>query len=232
MNLSCAFQPIVNVTNETIFSYEALVRGVNKETAAQVISAVKESDLAAFDQKARETAITIAAELGIKSAININFLPRSIYKNGKMVRRTLHFAEQHGFKPNQIYLEVTEQEIIKEQQQFVKLANEYHGMGMKVAIDDFGAGYSGLNMLANFPPDLVKLDISLIKDINQNGPRQSIIKAVKQVCFDLGIELLAEGVETMAEYSWLRQQEIEIFQGFLFAKPGFEYLPEPVFPKL
>ncbi len=127
---------------------------------------------------------------------------------------------------------MTEQEAIQEQEKFVKLANEYHGLGLNVAIDDFGAGYSGLNLLAEFPPDLVKLDIALIKAIHQNGPKQTIVKAIIQVCFDLGIDLLAEGVETVEEYRWLKNHGIEIFQGFLFAKPGLGKLPKVNFPKL
>ncbi len=85
MKLSCAFQPIVNVADQTIFSYEALVRGENGESAYEVISAVSDKDLIEFDQKARETAIKIAHQLGIKTAININFLPRSIYNTDEYV---------------------------------------------------------------------------------------------------------------------------------------------------
>lgn len=232
MKLSCAFQPIVNVADQAIFSYEALVRGENGESAYEVISAVSDEDLIEFDQKARETAMKMAHQLGIKTAININFLPRSIYNTDEYVCKTLKFAEAHGFKPSQLYLEVTEQEAIQEQEKFVKLANEYHGLGLNVAIDDFGAGYSGLNLLAEFPPDLVKLDIALIKAIHQNGPKQTIVKAIIQVCFDLGIDLLAEGVETVEEYRWLKNHGIEIFQGFLFAKPGLGKLPKVNFPKL
>ena len=232
MKLSCAFQPIVDVSDQSIFSYEALVRGENGESAYEVISSIKDDDLIEFDQKARETAIAMAQKLGITTAININFLPRSIYNTDEHVCKTLKFAQEHGFKPSQLYLEVTEQEAIQEQKKFVKLANEYHGLGLNIAIDDFGAGYSGLNLLAEFPPDLVKLDIALIKAIHQNGPKQAIVKAIIQVCFDLGIDLLAEGVETLEEYHWLKNHGVEIFQGFLFAKPGFEKLPEVNFPQL
>lgn len=232
MKLSCAFQPIVDVSDQTIFSYEALVRGKNGESAYEIISSIKDDNLIEFDQKARETAISMAQKLEITTAININFLPRSIYNNDQHVLKTLEFAQKHNFNPSQLYLELTEQEAIQEQEKFIKLANEYHGLGLNIAIDDFGAGYSGLNLLAEFPPDLVKLDIALIKAIHQNGPKQAIVKAIIQVCFDLGIDLLAEGVETIEEYRWLRNHGIEIFQGFLFAKPGFEKLPEINVPQL
>jgi EAL domain-containing protein (putative c-di-GMP-specific phosphodiesterase class I) len=104
-------------------------------------------------------------------------------------------------------------------------------MGLKVAIDDFGAGYSGLNLLAEFQPDQVKLDMKLIRSIESHGPRQAIVQAVNQICVDLGIDVIAEGVETQAEYEWLRSRRIFLFQGFLFARPALESLPTVHFPE-
>lgn len=104
-------------------------------------------------------------------------------------------------------------------------------MGLKVAIDDFGAGYSGLNMLAGFQPDQVKIDMNLVRGIERHGPRQAIVRAVAQVCGDLGIDVIAEGVETLAEYAWFAEHVIRLFQGYLFAKPGFESLPRAHFPE-
>jgi EAL domain-containing protein (putative c-di-GMP-specific phosphodiesterase class I) len=100
-----------------------------------------------------------------------------------------------------------------------------------VAIDDFGAGYSGLNLLAEFQPDQVKLDMKLITGIERHGPRQAIVRAISQICSDLGIDIVAEGIETEDEYAWLASQGIRLFQGYLFAKPGFESFPAVHYPR-
>jgi EAL domain-containing protein (putative c-di-GMP-specific phosphodiesterase class I) len=99
-----------------------------------------------------------------------------------------------------------------------------------LAIDDFGAGYSGLNLLASFQPDQVKLDMELIHGIESHGPRQAIVRAVSQVCYDLGIDLIAEGVETMGEYRWLANAGVRLLQGYVLAKPAFESFPMVNYP--
>jgi EAL domain-containing protein (putative c-di-GMP-specific phosphodiesterase class I) len=103
---------------------------------------------------------------------------------------------------------------------------------VKVAIDDFGAGYSGLNLLSNFQPDQIKLDRCLIFGIESHCPRQSIVRAIVQVCRDLEIEVVAEGVETVGEYAWLMNAGVKLFQGYLFAKPAFESLPLVHYPEI
>lgn len=108
--------------------------------------------------------------------------------------------------------------------------SEHRAVGLRTAIDDFGAGYAGLNLLAEFLPDMIKLDMSLIRDVERKGPRQAIIRGVRQTCQDLGIDIIAEGVETPSEYAWLRDEGITLFQGRLFAHPAFEQLPPASFP--
>ena len=96
---------------------------------------------------------------------------------------------------------------------------------MRVAIDDFGAGHSGLNLLAEFQPDLLKLDMNLVRDIHTHGPRQAIVRGILQTCGDLAIDVIAEGVETEPEFAWFEAHDVELFQGYFFAKSGFECLP-------
>lgn len=90
------------------------------------------------------------------------------------------------------------------------------------AIDDFGAGYAGLNLLADFIPDLVKLDLDLIRDIDKDKTRHAIARHLTRLGHDLGIQIIAEGVETRAERDALRDMGIDLFQGFYFARPAFQ----------
>jgi blue light- and temperature-responsive anti-repressor len=86
-----------------------------------------------------------------------------------------------------------------------------------------------LNLLADFQPDVIKIDIHLVRDINGKGPRQAIVRAVIQACDDLGIDVIAEGIETEAEYRWFKRAGVGLFQGYLFGRPEFQSLPSPVF---
>jgi blue light- and temperature-responsive anti-repressor len=221
---SFAFQPIVDAAAGAIVSYEALIRGRHNESASAVFAQVRAEDLHRFDTDARPVAIELAARLGIRCNLNVNFLPRSVQTSDAPIRSTVDAAVRCGLPLDHIVLEVTEGEMIDDQAQFVRTVNQYRGMGMKVSIDDFGAGYAGLNLLADFQPDQLKLDMNLVRSIERKGPRQAIVRAILQACNDLGIEFLAEGVETLEEFRWFRDAGVEIFQGYLLGKPEFEQL--------
>jgi blue light- and temperature-responsive anti-repressor len=231
-DFSFAFQPIVDASKREVVSYEALIRGACNESAPHVFQRVSRDGLFAFDQKARAHAINVAMRLGISCHLNLNFLPRSLEASPQSIVSTLEAANRVNLPIKRIVIELVECEIIEDHSHFSRLINEYRGLGLKVAIDDFGAGYSGLNLLAEFQPDQVKLDMKLISGIERHGPRQSIVRAVSEVCSDLGIEIIAEGVETEEEYAWLASQGIRLFQGYLFAKPGFESFPPVHYPTL
>jgi blue light- and temperature-responsive anti-repressor len=226
-----AFQPIVDTDTCQVVSYEALIRGPGNESAYQVLRQVPADRLFAFDQRARVHAIELAMRLGVNCHLNLNFLPRSLESSQESILTTLEAANRAHLPIQRIVLEVLEGEIIHDNSRFAGLINQYRGLGLKVAIDDFGAGYSGLNLLADFQPDQVKLDMKLIAGIERNGPRQAIVRAIAQICFDLGIDVIAEGIETEHEYRWLTSQGIYLFQGYLFAKPAFESFPPIHYPE-
>ena len=102
--------------------------------------------------------------------------------------------------------------------------------GLRFGIDDFGSGHAGLALLDHYQPDLISLSMWLVRGIDHHGARQAILGGLVQTCGDLGIDIIAKGVETMEEYSWLRGAGIELFQGYLFARPGFEQLTRPMLP--
>jgi EAL domain-containing protein (putative c-di-GMP-specific phosphodiesterase class I) len=230
-NFTFAFQPIVDTEAREVLSYEALIRGPGNQPAYQILEQVPAERLHLFDEKARMEAISLATRLGIGTDLNLNFLPRSLYSSPTAVLSTLEAANRHHLPITRIVLEVTEGEVIVDMAHFADQINEYRGLGVKLAIDDFGAGYSGLNLLVNFQPDQIKLDMFLVRGIDGHGPRQAIVRAIEQVCSDLGIDVIAEGVETIAEYEWLANHGVRLFQGYLFAKPGFESFPPIHYPE-
>lgn len=216
-----AYQPIVDVKRMTVFAHEALVRGPNGEGATSVLAQVNDHNRYRFDQACRVKAIKGARELEIREHISINFLPNAIYKPELCIRTTLEAARVHGFPLDRIIFEVTEGERIEDGPWFAEILREYKRCGFKTAIDDFGAGFAGMKLLADFQPDLIKIDMDLIRDVDSNKPRQAIVRSLVALCQDMQIRVIAEGIETPAERDFLQDVGIHLMQGYFFAKPAF-----------
>jgi blue light- and temperature-responsive anti-repressor len=228
-NVSFAFQPIVDIESQKVFAYEALVRGRANEPAGAVFAALQSSELHAFDRAARIKAIGLAASLGLTTGLSLNFMPRSLETLPDAISSTIDAVRKAGLSERKVFLEVTEGELIQDLAGFSATINQYRASGIHLVIDDFGAGHSGLNLLADFLPDVIKIDIHLVRDIDSKGPRQAIVRAVIQVCDELGIEVIAEGIETELEYRWFKRAGVRLFQGYLFGRPQFESLSAPMF---
>lgn len=182
-----------------IFAHEALVRGIHNEPASYIFEQINAKTRYQFDQACRVKAIQLAAELQIDCFLSINFMPNAIYDPALCLRTTLQAAEQYHFPINRILFEITEGEKVDDMSHLQKIIKYYKQAGFQLAIDDFGAGYSGLNLLADLNVDFIKLDRALIQNINLSFSRRAIVKGILQVCHDLGIQTIAEGVETQAE---------------------------------
>ncbi|GAB4427164.1 MAG: hypothetical protein OHK0011_09010 [Turneriella sp.] len=137
-------------------------------------------------------------------------------------RSCLEAAEKYGFPKERIVFEVTEGEPVQDSSHLKAIFAEYRKQGFQTAIDDFGAGFAGLNLLAEFQPEIVKLDMALIRQLDTDRVRRVIVEAIHRACTELGIRVVAEGVESLAEYQVLRQMGVRYFQGYLFARPVFD----------
>lgn len=225
-----AFQPIINMNTGDIFAHEALVRGTAGESAGSLLSKLNADNLYPFDQACRITALEWAAKLQVPAMVSINFMPNAVYKPETCIRATLEAAQRFNFPLERIIFEVTEQEQVLDIDHLTSILRAYRKQGFMTAIDDFGAGYAGLNLLADFQPDLIKLDMQLIRNIDQDSVRQILVEAALQMCRKLNIRVIAEGIESLGELQALRDMGVELFQGYLLAKPGFESLPEVNYP--
>jgi len=227
---SMAFQPIVDLALRTVFSYEALVRGMHGEPAGSVLGRVNSSNQNAFDRGCRMTAIHKAQELHVETYLNINLLPNAVHDPESSLHTTLNAAQSVRFPTDRIIFELTESEPVGDPVRLAETLREYQRYGFMTAIDDFGAGYAGLNLLAEWQPDFIKLDIGLVHQVENDAVRRSIVRGILTTCWDLNIEVIAEGVETEAEMHVLRDLGVRYFQGYLFAKPAFESLPPVQWP--
>lgn len=223
-DFSYAYQPIVDVATREVYAHEALVRGPNGEPAGTVLSRVNDDNRYRFDQACRVKAIATAARIGLQERLSINFLPNAIYKPEVCIRTTLQAAGEHGFDVRRIVFEATEGEVVSDGRWLAAILVEYQRMGFLTAIDDFGAGYAGLNLLADFQPDIVKLDMALVRGVDESRPRQAIARGVLRICAELGIQVLAEGVETLGERDFFVHEGVRLMQGWWFGRPVFEAL--------
>lgn len=219
--ISMAFQPIVDLPGERIFAHEALVRGPNGESAGSVLAKVDTERRYAFDQACRVTAIETAAEIGLGELLSINFMPNAVYEPANCIKATLAAANRVGLAVNRLIFEATEGERVVDHNHLTRILTEYKRQGFRTAIDDFGSGYSGLNLLARFQPDIIKLDMELVRGIDVKPASRSIVRAVLGMCHDLSITPIVEGVETEAEARTLLAMGVRLFQGYLFAKPAW-----------
>ncbi|WP_439814576.1 EAL domain-containing protein [Zavarzinia sp. CC-PAN008] len=225
-DFSMAFQPVVDVEARSVISYEALVRGPAGEGAFTVLSRVDEANRYTFDQQCRVRAISLAAGLGLPegAALAINFLPNAVYEPRACIRLSLAAARSVGLPLDRMVFEFTENEQM-DSNHLLNIIRTYQDIGFRTAIDDFGAGHSGLNLLARIRPDIVKIDMELVRGVDTDRRRRAILGHTLAMLADLDIKAVCEGVETRDELSALRDLGCRNVQGYLLARPAFQALP-------
>ena len=233
--LAMAFQPIVDVETGQVWAYEALVRGPEGQGASHVLGAVTPENRYAFDQQCRVAAITQAVAAGIVNTgarLSINFLPNAVYSPLACIQLTLKTAAAVGFPTQRLIFEFTENEEMADTAHITNIIDSYRRMGFATALDDFGAGHAGLSLLSRFQPDIIKLDMELVRGIDASLPRRMIVEGLIAMFARMRISVVAEGIETVAEYEALRDMGVRYMQGYLLARPGFRVLPAHALPEI
>ncbi|MCW6513290.1 EAL domain-containing protein, partial [Lichenifustis flavocetrariae] len=214
---SMAFQPIVDISSGRVFAHEALVRGPNGEGANTILSVVDETNRYAFDQMCRVKAIELAASLRLAddgACLSINFMPNAVYEPRACIKLTLEAATRTGFPLDRIIFEFTETEKL-DVTHVMNIMATYKEIGFRTAIDDFGAGNAGLALLAQYQPDIVKIDMDLIRGIDRNPVKRSILRHILRLLEELGVTPLCEGIETIGELGVLQDFGVRLIQGYL-----------------
>ena len=221
------FHPIVQADSGVVFAYEALIRAKNPHTE-EVIGAwplingaVKLNIEHVFDQRARQTAIRDAAALRIPHMrLFINFMPNTIYDPEVCLRTTMEAIEEYGMELSDLVFEVVESEHIPDMKRLSKILDYYRSRGAGTAVDDMGAGFSSLEYLTALRPDFVKLDRDLVVQAeHKTSARQSMDVIIAQAN-QLGIKVIAEGIETEEQMQMCRAAGVDFMQGFLFGLPA------------
>ena len=150
----------------------------------------------------------VAVNVSARQCINRNIVD--------VVRRAL---EDTGIAPSLLKLEITETTAMTDAAQVIELLEEIKALGVRIAVDDFGTGYSSLAYLKRFPIDELKIDRSFVQDIATDADDAAIVRATIALAHELGIEVVAEGVETRQQSMFLSAQSCDIVQGFLYGRP-------------
>jgi EAL domain-containing protein (putative c-di-GMP-specific phosphodiesterase class I) len=222
-----AYQPIVDTVLGRSTSVEALLRKDGNTFPEAFINSKSETAMYLFDLYSKSVAIKqVARHLSSEQALSINLLPGVFTAFSNVADFLYEQVKLNDLQPEQLIVEVTETHVIDNFDLFLHRASKLREKGIRIAIDDFGAGYAGLSLLSQFLPDKIKIDRKLITDIHKDGVKQAIVSGVYEFSFALGIPLIAEGVETIEEFVWLSNLGIQRFQGFLFAKPQLQGIPK------
>jgi EAL domain-containing protein (putative c-di-GMP-specific phosphodiesterase class I) len=224
------FHPIVKLPEYDIVGYEALSRGPGQgefERPDKLFKIAYQSDLLIeLERLCRKKALTAACNMKPEHALFLNVEPDSV--NDPELRQVAasSLLIDSRLTPDRIVLEITERSAIMDFSAFRSVLEYFRALGFKIAIDDAGAGYATLQAIIELKPDFIKLDMSLIRDIDLDKVKQQLVKALSKFGQKTGVSMIAEGVETKAELKTLLEMNIDLAQGFVFAYPS-----EP-FPKI
>lgn len=225
-DLTMAFQPIFDLEAEGyVYAYEALLRRWDGGTAASRLNDGHDVERKRLDAACRAQAMELALEQNLKASLSVNASPSALTDKKYGLEETCNQARQLGFPFSGLIVEVTENERIEDLSYFSEYINEFRKDGIRIAIDDFGSGYSGLSVLSGFLPDIVKLDKGLVKGFDRDKCRQILVTGIKRLCDDLDLGLVAEGVETPKQLEKLTDLGIKKFQGNGLSEPILSQAP-------
>lgn len=233
---SIHYQPKVRPTDNKIIGAEALMRWNHPVwgmvAAGEFISIAEENGVILemgdwiIEKVCQQIRVWIEKEFDI-IPISINISPQQLL-SGNLVSYIKACIEKYSIPLSMLEIEITEGSLIANPKEVFQTIVELKELGIKVALDDFGSGFSSLSHLKDFAIDVVKIDRSFVKDIVSSEKNKIIVKSLLSMCKGLGVDLVVEGVETKEQHEFLKQNEVRIIQGYAYSKP----LPENVFLRI
>jgi len=217
-NLWMAYQPIVSVQQQTIYGYEALLRSDEPSLGnpGAIIDAAERLDqLQLLGQTIRNRSTGPMDELDPEISLFVNLHPRDLL-DPQLTQKSAALSQI----ASRVVLEVTERSALDVIKDVRHRIFELREMGFRIAIDDLGAGYAGLTSFATLEPEIVKLDMSLIRDVHKMPMKQKLIGSMTELCKDMGMMVVAEGIESAEECETLVELGCDLFQGYYLAKPA------------
>jgi len=230
--LSVVFQPIVDAqTLDYIHGYEALLRGVDRSRfpiqPGRMLSAARDAGLLPeLDHQLHDMAASLFALFDPHQRLFINMTPTTACHPELGLDGLRAALERWELDPDRVVIELTECEQAPDGQALRDIVVQTHEAGFRFALDDLGAGYSNLNLIHELKPDIIKLDMALVRDIHRDRVKAAIAETIIGMAKQLGILTVAEGIEQIEEFAWVRSRGVEYAQGFLLGRP--QAGPDPV----
>jgi diguanylate cyclase (GGDEF)-like protein len=217
------FQPIVSLAQKKIMGYEALIRGPSDSplhSPFNLFDTAERFDLSTkLEYICREVTIRRYASLNIKEKLFVNVSPSVLLQPDFKKGETLKLLEQYGVDPRYVVIELTEHQPTDDFHLMREAVNHYRKMGFEIAIDDLGAGYSGLRLWSELQPEYVKIDMHFIQGLHNDPIKLNFVRSIQNIASSLNCNVIAEGIETEDEFKVVEQLGITHAQGYYFARP-------------
>jgi EAL domain-containing protein (putative c-di-GMP-specific phosphodiesterase class I) len=218
-----AYQPILLLKDRTVLGFEALTRGARGtglETADELFGAAAEHGLMVeLDRLCRRRALLATGRIPSNARVFVNTLPATIRDPQFRGKPLIDFLGRAQVSPDRIVIEITEKLVIENYSLFRETMAYFTDLGMSFAVDDVGAGYSGLESIARLKPHFLKIDISLVRDVHSSLVNQEMVKAIISLGTGIGATVIAEGIHTEDETRTLQEMGVNYGQGYFLARP-------------
>ncbi len=223
------FQPIVKANTLERYGYEALSRGMRIDgrylSAFDLFEGAEALQLTAnLDRQCRESAIRHAAKQQIHNHLFINFIPNAIYDPETCLQTTVEAIQTYELEASNIVFEVVKTEQSADQSHLKSILNFYKNQGYQTALDDVGRSYATFETYHALDPNYIKVDMSIVRNIHHNPEHQAFLEKLLPLKQQYGTLLIAEGVEREEEYTYLKNNGIDLMQGYYFGKPELNIL--------
>ena len=222
--ITTVFQPIVDLLRGGLLGFEALSRGPAGTQAYSPINlfeAAEATDLVfELDRHCRRRALRTARDLPLPHRLFVNVVPASMYDPDFQGASLIRLLEGLGLSPERIVLEVSEQYAIENYTLFAEALQNFTQIGFSIAVDDIGAGYSGLEKIAHLNPRYLKFDMQLVRDIDRSHVKREMARALKTFADKMDSKIIAEGIEREGEQQACIDLGIDFGQGYLLARPA------------
>jgi EAL domain-containing protein (putative c-di-GMP-specific phosphodiesterase class I) len=222
--LTTLFQPIVELMSRAVLGFEALSRGpagTAYHMPLTLFEMASSSDLLfELDRKCRHQALQAARRLPAGTLLFVNVLPSAMYDPTFRGAAVVELLGELGLQPDRVVLEITEKSAIENYAGFAKALDDFTELGFQIAVDDVGAGYSGLEKIAHLNPRYLKLDGELVRGIDSSYIRREMARALTAFADKIGATIIAEGIEREAELRVLVDLGIGFGQGYLLGRPA------------
>jgi EAL domain-containing protein (putative c-di-GMP-specific phosphodiesterase class I) len=223
------YQAIRRMREGTVMGFEALSRGPRGsglESASALFDAADEHDLRVeLDRLCRRRALLSSGRIPSNTMLFINTLPATMRDPQFRGKALIDFLEKAQVLPGRIVIEITEELVITNYEPVRETMRYFTDLGMSFAVDDVGAGYSGLEAIAKLKPNYLKIDIGLVRDVHAIMVNQAIVKAIIDLGHGIGAHVIAEGIEKEGEAETLQELGVDFGQGYYFDRPDAG--PEP-----